>query len=135
MRERPIAEILVGKEGEERLLVKSVGGRPPRRASKKKRKAGKREFQTVQKETTLQCSASLGQSARPFRGKKSGIPATKVSEYTPKKKDKASMSSKIYRPSSMARGVWPWGGLYASGPRLKGSTRLLIGGLGTQIPF
>ena len=44
-----MAEILAGKEGEERLLFKSVGGRPPRRIERKKRKAEKREFQTLQK--------------------------------------------------------------------------------------
>ena len=38
---------------------------------------------------------------------KSGIPCTRVSEYTPERKDETSMSSKIYRPYSMAKGVCP----------------------------
>ena len=109
-----MAEILAGKEGEERLLFKSVGGRPPTAAPpkdlKKEKERRKTRISDAAKKLPRNVRLLLDKPRVHFEGRRAEYRLREFQSTHPKKRTKRLCQAKSTAPEAWPGGVWPWGG-------------------------
>ena len=126
-----MAEILAGKEGEERLLFKSVGGRPPTAAPpkdlKKEKEGRKTRISDAAKKLPRNVRLLLDKPRVHFEGRRAEYRLREFQSTHPKKRTKRLCQAKSTAPEAWPGGVWPWGVASMVRTRKPGSRRTLMG--------